>query len=611
MIVARATFDEVLSRLAQLKKLSADTETDGLRPYHGSRLFSIILNDGTESFYLNFLPYQGLAPDWVLLPCHLEKLKALFAQPEIKWFFHRAKFDLHMLAQEGIEVAGEIHCTQSLGRVVYNEHLHYDLASSAERIGLKKDDTVEKYIEANRLSEKRQGANRAYTHKFYDRVPFEIISPYGEQDAAVTYRLGESQEKALQEIADETPPDLPSVLNIAANEKRLTRTVFRMERVGLRIDRPYCLRASRFEADRAEKAMAGFKGHTGQDLKNSPKLFADVFADERERWGYTDEGNPSFDSDNLKKLANPAAQDILEYRDAKSKGNFYNGFLYHADSNGDVHPNFNQDGTVTGRFSSSEPNFQNLTSEEDAEEIAQEFVVRRAIIPRPGYIFIMPDFDQMEYRMMFDYACKMVGYESELVKKIKSGVDPHQATADLVTALGVPLSRKKAKNGNFALLYGSGDRTLAATVGGTVAEARALRTSILTVAPEIKVLVDSVMRTAETRGFIRNWAGRRFYCPNSRFAYQFPNRLIQGGTADVNKIALNRTDEYFLGMKSRLIATIHDENPCEIHESEVQEAPKRVKELMESVYPFTYLPLTVGMEWSARSLGDKQKGFPV
>jgi DNA polymerase-1 len=274
-----------------------------------------------------------------------------------------------------------------------------------------------------------------------------------------------------------------------------------------------------------------------------------------------------------------------------------------------VHPNYNPDGAAHGRFSSSAPNWQNLTSEEGEE--SAEFIVRRAIIPRPGFVLIMPDYDQMEYRLMFELACRIVGYETPLVKEIKNGKDPHQATADLVSSLGTTLSRSRAKNGNFALLYGSGDAKLSETIGGTLTEAKALRKSIFGVAPEINIFIQNVMNTAERRGYIFNWLGRRCHFPDPRFAYKAPNYLVSGGCADIVKVAMNRIDEALRKKKSRMIMTVHDELPCEVHESELTTVPLIVKTIMESVFPHQYLPLTCGMEHSFKSLGDKVKGFPV
>lgn len=644
MIVTRTSFAGVLERLRLCKRLSCDTETTGLRAYHGDRLFSLIIaTSPSEGFYFNFQAYPGLESELLLLDFHLEALKALFDDPSIYWIFTNAKYDQSILANEGIFVAGTIHCTTDIGRVEYNQHFGdspYGLASSMARIGLKKDDAVEKYIEEHKLFEHRQIPGKKTKEKilFYNRVPFEIISPYGLTDACGTFAVGDSQEESIIRQSAQCAGEVPPVSNILKNELRLAKTVFRMEQVGVRIDRDYCMRATRFETDRAAKATEAFKRETGRDYANSPKLFAEVLTSEKHKWEFTDKGNPSFKSEIIKYFENPAAKLIMEHRDAKSKADFYNGFLYHADGNGDVHPNFKSGGTAHGRFSGSDPNFQNLTSEDlivcracnkgyetiisicekcgSTDLETAEFHVRRAIIPRPGYVLIMPDYDQVEYRLMFELACRYMGYESAIVKEIKNGKDPHQATADLVSNLGTPLTRSRAKNVNFALLYGSGDGQLAKTIGGTFEDARALRQSVFSIAPELKAFIAAVMAAAECGAkpadrFIFNWLGRKCHFPYRSLSYIAPNHLVAGGAADITKIAMNGIDDYTLNLKSRMIMTVHDELPTEVHESEIATVPRRVKELMEGAFVSQYLPLTCGMEWSEKSLADKRKGFPV
>jgi DNA polymerase-1 len=592
IVVSRSSFDGVVEKLCTSPRLAVDTETTGLHPYKGDRLFSIVISDGTEEYYFNFQPYEGLQPEFVLTPANLSGFRAMFQNRDQILYLHNAKFDLAMFANEGIFPQSTIHCTRAIGRVEYNEHFSYSLDNCLKRIGLSKSDAVERYIHDHKLTAKVEipGKKTQETKKFFDRVPFDIIAPYGCSDARGTYSLGAHQESSIGERSRETAGGLPTLRNILDHERRLTATIFRMEQRGIRIDREYCVRAASFETDRAHKASESYKKETGRVYKASPKEFAEIFSGERERWEFTEKGNPSFESEVLRKFTQPAARHILEIRDAKSKADFYNGFLYHADGNGRVHPNFNQDGAASGRFSSSEPNFQNLTTSED-EELEQEFVVRRAIIPSPGFVLYGRDYNQMEYRLMFELACRIIGYESQLVKEIKSGKDPHQATADLVTSLGTKLGRSRAKNGNFALLYGSGNAKLAETIGGTLEEAKALRQSIFSVAPEINIFIQNVMRTAERRGWIFNWAGRISHFPDPRFAYRAPNYLIQGGCADINKIALNWIDEYLLDKKSKLIMTIHDEAVLELHESEVETVPVKMKELMEAVFTAQYLPM--------------------
>lgn len=614
MVVSRERFLDVLHELQGFRTLSLDTETTGLRPYHGDRVFSIAISTENTQYYFSFYNSPGICSEMVLLREDLQAFKPLFSDRGITWYLHNAKFDLAFLHQENLEILGEIHCTQAIERVVFNDYPpgSYDLDSCARRLGFSKDDAVEKYITNHKLwtytGEEKPGTKQKLKH--YEKVPFEIIAPYAEKDAEITFKLGEHQTKIIETISKITEEKVPPLQDVKIFERRLTRTISHMEKIGIRIDHEYTLLAASHERDRASVALAEYRNLTGKTLVTSSKHFQETLIEDKEKWVKTDKGNYSFEADILQTFTSPAALCVLNYRDAKSRENFYRGFLWHADAFGCIHPTFNPAGTATGRFSSSNPNLQNLTAEEGDEE--KEFIVRRSFVPRPSFIFVMLDYDQMEYRLMFDEACKRWGNETDLVRKIKEGADPHQATADIITSMGkMTLTRKKAKNGNFAILYGAGIKTLAKTIQASEEEAHSLKTAIWRAAPEVKNLIIELSDEAITKGYITNWAGRRSYLVNRDHVFKMPNYLIQGGCADVNKIALNRMDEYLLDKKSRLLLTIHDEAILEVHESEVASVPKACKEIMENVYPYKYLPLTCGVEWSAKSLGDKIKGFPI
>lgn len=612
MIVSRAQFEEVLDVLLKEPKLSVDTETTGLRSFHGDKLFSIVVGSESDVYYFNFMAYADMDVGFLLSQSHMEKLKFLF-ECEKTWYFFNAKFDLGMLKKEGLEPRGVIHDCAVAARLERNDHFKYNLEECAKRIGLTKSDAVEKYIDEHHLWEWVQipGKKKRDKNKFYWKVPFDIIAPYGEQDGRITYKLGKYQEEWVAERSKETPAGLPTLQNILDTERKLTYPIFRMEQVGLKIDSAYCMRAALYESQRAIQAAEHFKASTGIDFKDSGKTYETVFGSERDLWEYTEVGNPSFEVDVLKKFKNPAAATVLEFRDARSKANFYNGFLYFRDSDDIIHPNMDQGGTATGRLSSYQPNFQNLTSEEDEDDLKQEFVVRRAIVPRPGYFLIMPDYDQMEYKLMLELACRGMRRLTPIAEKVKGGYDVHQATADAVTAFGFPLTRKKAKNGNFAILYGSGLDTLAEQLGATRDEARSVKQAIFRASPELEDFIDLVSTTAKRRGYIFNWAGRRSYFPDYNFAYKAPNYIIQGGCADIVKRAMIEIDAYLSDKKSRMLLQVHDELVIEVHESEAAEVPRRVKEIMESVFVSQYLPLTCGMEYSYKSMADKVKGFPA
>lgn len=611
MIVRQSTFSEVLEKLVAAPVLSLDTETFGLRVYQEDKVFSLILGIGPENFYFNLKEYPGLDSDILSGPeVVLSALQdKIFSDPTKKYFLHNAKFDLAGLSRFGIALAGEIHCTQAIARVIYNEHMEYSLESCAERIGLKKDDKVEEYINANGLWSYEQipGKKTRSKRKFFDRVPFEIISTYGETDADITYHLGKHQEAALQDILNRTPEGWPSLAKVVENEKQFTKTCFEMERIGVKIDPEYCKKAALYESSRAEKVALEFERLTHIPFKDSNKVLAEAFTKLGEKFPLTEKGNPSFEHSVLSEFESPVAKLVLDFRDARSKANYYHGFLYFMDRDHRVHPNIRQGGAATGRTAQSEPNFQNLTKEDSEADLAQEFLVRRAIVPTPGYFFYCPDQDQVEYRLMLELAARRRGEMTPLIQSVLSGLDVHEATAQLTTQAGFPITRSQAKTVNFLTLYGGGREKLAKGLGCSPEIARQIQDAIFQAAPEVRSFIRSVIEIASHRGFIFNWLGRRSHFPDSNFSYKAPNYLIQGGCADIMKVAQNKIHQYLQGKKSRMLVQVHDELLFEIHESE-EHICSEIKTILENVFPSRFLPLTVGSAYATLSWADKIDG---
>lgn len=622
-MVSRDSLDETIQFLSKFDTLACDTETTGLRPWsnlHGNdRVFSVILayrlNGKVESVYFNFNQTKDIPESQTLSKASaLPKIRRLFSDPKRLWIFHNAKYDMHMLAMEGIIPSGDVWCTKAAARLEFNEHMKYSLSDCAARIGHSKITAVEDHIKENKLYDKVEipGTSRTYKLMHYDKVPAKLIVPYGKRDAEITYHVYEFQRKRFKEMDSELPDKLPKIEGVAENERKLTKVVWGMEWTGVKIDRDFCERAMRHEKDRMGAAEVEFSEQSGgREFKNSAKLFSEVFEDEREKWIYTDKGNPSFESATLSTFEHPAAKTILEWRDAKSRANFYSASLWYADENDVVHPNFKPEATNTGRFGCSEPNLQNLTKE--TVEDGVEFLVRRAYVPRPNTFFFLPDYDQMEYRLMLEYACRMVGRRTSVVESILDGMDVHKAISEEVKRrTGRNIDRDTAKRVNFAYLYGAGDPKLAAQIGCSVDEAREIRATVSQSIPEMADFIQKAIYTAKTRGYLYNWFGRRYVFPDRNWAYKGPNKLCQGGGADIIKVAMVKLSERIKEkkLKSRMVLQIHDEVAFEIAKGE-EDFCKEIVEIMEGVFPALYLPLTVGAEWSDKSLADKIKGFPV
>jgi len=135
--------------------------------------------------------------------------------------------------------------------------------------------------------------------------------------------------------------------------------------------------------------------------------------------------------------------------------------------------------------------------------------------------------------------------------------------------------------------------------------------------PMIGAFLTQVVAAARKREYIINWLGRvsdfkPFYSKEYEKwidpSYKAPNYLIQGGTADIVKIACNRIDKLLEGTRSRLLLQVHDEVVVEIHHSE-RHLQQEIIAIMETVYPQDLLKLSASPEYSLTSLADKTKGF--
>ena len=603
MIVSLSEFDDVVKKLSQTGTYAVDTETTGVYWAKNDRLFSIIISDGTQEYYFNFNDWDDIPLEYRLPRESISLMSPIFSNPASKWFGHNFKFDLHMLSKEGLEIAGEVHCTMAIERVKYNAYFGnkpYSLDKCAERMGFKKDDAVKKHCDKNKLYRYEATPGKKQQRKIYyfNMVPFDIIVPYGLQDAKITHALGMFQIAEIKRIAGSLPTNFPSTLQVLENEKKLTKTCYKIEKTGVKIDREFCRRAIEFEEKRRDVALASFRAITGLELIDSNKFLEGIFKALGEKYPTTEKGNPSFTEDALSTFTSPAAKAILEYRKASKRANtYFKNYLYFADKDDVIHADIKQSGTETGRFSYGDPNLQNVPKRGEDQK---DFPIRKAFVPRDGFCFVMLDYDQMEYRLMVDYA-----EEKELSAKINSGLDVHTACMEM---MGMT-DREPAKTINFMNLYGGGIQKLADDLGIPLAKATELKANYWRVLPQVQTFIRKVVNMAERRGYIFNWYGRKCNFPDRGFSYIAPNHLIQGGGADVMKVAMNKIDDFLKPYKSRMLIQVHDELVFEISKDEFHIIPE-IKKIMETVYPHRFVPLTVGVEHSFISWFDKVEGLP-
>ena len=640
MLVSTENLYDVLEDIKNSKYLAIDTETLGLSSFKGDSLFSIIISTDNNDYYFNFKDYpeESISP---LPRSVIENLREIFLDDTLVFFMQNAKFDMHMLAREGLLIAGKVYDLMFLDRIYFNQHMSYNLTNITKRWGDEKLDIVWEYITKNKLITKTElpEFGKTIEQPHFDRVPFSIMQPYGEQDGRGTLNVGLKILESLKLEDSQLAANVAPQMQIVENEARLVHTLFRMEQRGVQLDVDYCRKALAHYFGIIKDVEEKFKTATGLDFVKGTTVFEEVFASEKEKWEKTEKGNWKWDADVLSTFKNPVAGLAISWSEAKKQSEYFANFLFYSDANGVLHPDFQQSGTVTGRMSSRSPNMQNLSSPDKYEENTEAalYPVRKALVPRPGYFFAMIDYAQSEYRLFLEYA-----KANDVIREVLNGKDVHQANADIA---GV--TRKQAKTVGFGLLYGQGVGKLAYSLFDTmgsslqvsamhkksinfgvtkedeeiyktctpemlahdlplIKKASEIKNLILKTNPAYGDLMKAITNTAKSRKYLRNFYGRRLQFTDSRYCYKAVNHLIQSSCADMIKFAMNEIDAYLLDKESRMLLQLHDELVIEVKEGEEYILPE-IKRIMESAYPYKLLPQIAEISWSKESMAQKLK----
>lgn len=623
IIVNNESFSTLCKDINSAPNISIDTETTGLHPYLGDKLFGISISTEENDYYLDFKTYLKRS-----------SIKSII-DPDYngRIFYHNAKFDMKMLENEGLNLRDKrLYDVAGLARLEYNDRLQLRLATLAKILKLEKIDEVKEYIKKNKCY--KINARTGKKEPDFTQVPFELISRYAIMDSHLTLKLGMHflQELANQDMQNGNKGS--NLLNVMRTENTLTPILMKMQDRGLRIDSKYCKEGFEHGKESYTKLAKRYKEITGIPFIDSNKNHSLAFQAIGEKYPLTEKGNPCFNKEALSSMDSELSNVIKEYRyEYKKTHTYFENFLNLRDKNDIIHASLNQYQARTGRFSSSEPNLQNLNRGQEGEKYA----VRGAFISHIGSSNFYLDYDQFEYRMMLNKAGEMRMIEQIL----EEGLDVHTATANL---MGVP--RQQAKTINFLLLYGGGIAVLARNLfvthlsEHTLKEIQKLKffreflwsntaiedhlkldtweiehaVEILTKAkdlkelyfkslPAVKVWVNNTIESAK-RGYIYNDFGRA-YKFNKNFAFKAPNYVIQGGTADFLKNAMVNMDNFLLPYKSQMLLQVHDEIQFDVVNGE-ESIVYKLKEIMEHNSRKEYLPYTVGIDHSETSWANKR-----
>ena len=545
--------------------------------------------------------------------------------------FHNAQYDLGWLLSEDIKVKGPILDTMVAAPLLDENRFSYSLnALGSTYLGQRKAE------EDLRRAASQHGVDaKAEMWK----LPAERVANYAEMDATLTLSLWNVLYKKLVE------DDCEKILE---TELALLPMIFEMKRRGVRVDVDKAEQTKKLLQGKEDRLLKEVKDEADIHLEPwNAKSLAAVFDNLGLKYERTEKSDaPSFTKHFLKTHDHPIAQKILEIREYnKANTTFVDTILNHQ-HDGRIHCQFNQlrsdeGGTVSGRFSSSNPNLQQVPSRHP--EIKS--LVRGLFVPEEGCRWGSFDYSAQEPRWMMHYASLAPATkDNEKVKEIarqyqNDDLDFHQIVADMA---GV--TRTHAKTINLGIMYGMGIGKLAATLGDIpFQEAKELRNEYDEKGPFIRALASSVMDVASKRSELRTLLGRKCRFPMRElkgyskeykkpihaekleerwadvlntpveerdknwasmnperyqvaFVYKALNRLIQASAADQTKQAMKDCMDH--GHWPML--TVHDEL-CFSIESDEQVA--EIKGLMENCAPGLSIPSKVdvglGKNWGS------------
>ena len=560
LVLTQETLDDVLEEMTAAGRFALDTETTSTDPMRAN-LVGISLSCRAQTGY--YIPVghtqeamhlekdtgldesvAGLSKEYVV-----ERLRPLLTNPAIGKVGHNIKYDLIVLARQGVPLAGIALDTMVASYLTDPGLLRHNLDAVSLHYLKRKTIPITDLI--------GKGA-KAVT---FDHVPIEPACGYASEDADIAWRLAELfgpllQERGLTKLFEDVEVPLVGVLA-------------RMEQAGVAIDRAVFdeLREEvETKLEGLEKEIFEAAGETFQ--VNSPKQLQRILFDKlglkplrRTKTGY------STDMDVLEQLAreHPLPAKVLAYRALeKLRGTYIEALpkLVHPDT-GRIHTSFNQAVAATGRLSSSDPNLQNIPVR---TEIGRR--IRQAFVPADATRkLISADYSQIELRVLAH-----LSGDKALKDAFSQDADIHRETAarifEVTPEQVTPEMRRRAKAVNFGVIYGISAFGLAKNIGMPKAAAARFIDQYFEQYPGVRAWIDRLLEEAKETGYVTTLLNRRRYVADlkssnttmrkaaERVAINTP---VQGSAADIIKVAMVNLDKALAETQATLLLQVHDE----------------------------------------------------
>lgn len=590
----------------RLPPIAIDTETTGLHLHHGCR-----------GFMVTACTLDGDLFKWEF-PINTATRKPIYDTPTCQdiydtltsyscWVFHNAKFDLQVLSYiySGFNLdlyeQWNIHDTMLQSHIYDSSSTHALKDLAVLHLDLLDDDekALKQAVQQARTATKSLGWKTAkesdeqlpakgslYLCDYWlpkaaaealnypsEHPWYTICEVYGLRDVERTILLYKLFSEYLRDN------NLAAVYDA---HRKVIPIVYGIEQEGLRISR---VRSDRMLSNMRKDmnaelatikriaAAEGFPDYNWKSYKQKNHLLY-------EHWDMpvlklTKTGNPSVDSGTIEELIelgvaeDDAQREMLEAHMRLSKLNTYSDyikgyqrFMLPSKKGLCLYPSLNQTGTKTIRFSCSNPNGQNIGKGDDEEdeqgEVQRKHNLRELFGPRPGYVWYAIDYSSLQL-IIFAYESG----SKELIKVFREGGDPHNHVACGIfdTKNPTELERRIAKNVNYGLIFGAGERKIDLTAGrqGTFKE-------YLDQFPDSKRYMDEIIREVRRTGVVHTAWGYPLTVPIDK-AYKGVNFVIQGDEGEIVKRAMVNCHHYLRhddpnrrpNFHARLIMNIHDE----------------------------------------------------
>jgi len=529
------------------------------------------------------------------------EIAIILSNPNHHTLAHNIQFDAWHSRKHGVQIAGRWEDTQ-LNQSLINEHSRsFALEACCEAMGVpgKKGGPLYEFIASKFGCEPTP---RSMAHYWRTNAEDFVVHDYAAGDGTSTWVLREAQRRVIEEEYKN-----PAVWDI---ECRCLRPVHEMIWRGIRVDEERLEEVLRICQQKRDSALNALP--SGLNIR-SPAQLKKLFDDN----GYTDypkteKGNASFTEAYLKQ--NELGKKVVAVREFSTMVDSFLLPMKEKHLHGHrIRPWYNQSrddqrGTITGRFSSSEPNSQQFAKRKPVTGR----LLRSILIPDEGKIWASVDYSQAEPRLLAHFMCR-INPDNVLAWGYRQDppVDAHSSVAK---AAGI--DRDSGKRINQAQITGAGKAKIVKELGErgkTEAEALKVYEDYFKGLPELRPLQRETSAVYRSRGYLVSMLGRRMRLDDVRFDYKGLNRILQTNNAEMIKLKMVEISEYLDSENStvELLTTIHDAFDIQFEEHD-RKVYSECIHIMQSFGPEDKMHIRVpvlvdakeGYNWAVATFGD-------